>query len=760
MSTQTYKRLALAGSLLAVTVLIGCRKPDAGLHARRGTEFYDKAKYPEAIVEFRASLQANAKLGDVHLKLGDTYVKVGDGKNALREYARAADLLPDNITAQIKAGSLLLLARSFEDAKSRADRAIALDPKNTDAQILKGNVLAGLKDLDGAMSEYQETIAQDPTQITAYANLGRLQYTGGKKEEAEATFKKAVEAAPKSVDARLALANFYRATNRPAECEEALKGALQVDPGNAVANRALGLFYLASGRRPEAEPFFQTLAQTLKTDAASTMLGDYYLAIKSLDKARKIFTEIGTHDEGSAVATTRLAVIDAAEGHRAQALDRLREILTKHPKDSQALLLTARLLLADGKRDEALAAAKATIAIEPNAPAAGVAHLIAGQIYAATDNTKDAIEAFEQVLKIQPRPLVANMALARLHLAAGSTDKSLTYIRQALEIEPGSPDARALLVRIDVRRGDMEKAKEDLALLQKAYPDAPAVHNLEALLQLGARQPDAARASYAKALKLDTNDAEASEGLLHLDVASGHAKEATARLDARLATGQPTAGALILAARTYSSAGETAKAEAALRKAVEVDPAKLRAYAMLGQLYLSQKRLGEAEQSFREVIRRNPGSVSAGTMLGMLLQQQGRTPEAEKEYQRVLAIDGRSAVSANNLASIYLDANRSLDEALQLAQTAQQQLVQEPHVADTLGWIYYKKNMLSPAIQHLESSAQKMPNDPTVLYHLGMAYKQSGDWNKARVALKQALTINPAFDGAGEAKKTLAVIGA
>ena len=58
------------------------------------------------------------------------------------------------------------------------------------------------------------------------------------------------------------------------------------------------------------------------------------------------------------------------------------------------------------------------------------------------------------------------------------------------------------------------------------------------------------------------------------------------------------------------------------------------------------------------------------------------------------------------------------------------------------------QNMLPAAIRHLESGAQKLPNDPTVLYHLGMAYKQSGDWNKARVALKQALTINPGFESA------------
>src|SRR5712691_11046072 len=140
MSNLKYKAPVLAGALLAVTALVGCRKPDAGLHARRGMEFFEKAKYPEAIVEFRAALQVNTNLGDVHLKLADAYVKVGDGKNALREYARAADLLPDNVTAQIKAGSLLLIARSFEDASSRAERALAIDPKNTDAQILKGNV--------------------------------------------------------------------------------------------------------------------------------------------------------------------------------------------------------------------------------------------------------------------------------------------------------------------------------------------------------------------------------------------------------------------------------------------------------------------------------------------------------------------------------------------------------------------------------------------------------------------------------------------
>ena len=52
------------------------------------------------------------------------------------------------------------------------------------------------------------------------------------------------------------------------------------------------------------------------------------------------------------------------------------------------------------------------------------------------------------------------------------------------------------------------------------------------------------------------------------------------------------------------------------------------------------------------------------------------------------------------------------------------------------------------------------PADPTFQYHLGMAYMQTGDWDKARRALKQALSLKSDFDGAVDAKTALATIGA
>ena len=126
-------------------------------------------------------------------------MRANEPANGLREYVRAADLLPNSVDAQVKAGQMLLVARAFEDARARADKALALDRKSVDAQVLRGNALAGLKDFDAAVSEYQDAIALDPSQAAAYSNLATVQLVQGKRVEAEATFKKAVAAAPKSV---------------------------------------------------------------------------------------------------------------------------------------------------------------------------------------------------------------------------------------------------------------------------------------------------------------------------------------------------------------------------------------------------------------------------------------------------------------------------------------------------------------------------------------------------------------------------------
>ena len=170
---------------------------------------------------------------------------------------------------------------------------------------------------------------------------------------------------------------------------------------------------------------------------------------------------------------------------------------------------------------------------------------------------------------------------------------------------------------------------------------------------------------------------------------------------------------------------------------------------------MTQRRIDEARAEFEGMVKREPDNAGARTMVGMLLETQNRRDEARKWYEETVAATDRAPIAANNLAFMYADAGTNLETALQLATRAKQQMPDNPDVDDTLGWVYYKKDQASLAIAPLEASVAKNPDNVMYLYHLGLTYAKVGNRAKARETLERALKLNPAFDGAGEARKTL-----
>ena len=65
---------------------------------------------------------------------------------------------------------------------------------------------------------------------------------------------------------------------------------------------------------------------------------------------------------------------------------------------------------------------------------------------------------------------------------------------------------------------------------------------------------------------------------------------------------------LVTAASAHASAGTIDRAESLLVTAIEVDPASMTAYSLLGRIYLAQKRLDAARAQF-EKIAAPPGAA-------------------------------------------------------------------------------------------------------------------------------------------------------
>jgi tetratricopeptide (TPR) repeat protein len=296
-------------------------------------------------------------------------------------------------------------------------------------------------------------------------------------------------------------------------------------------------------------------------------------------------------------------------------------------------------------------------------------------------------------------------------------------------------------------------------VLAAKYPNVSAVHSQIGALYLAKGDLVAARRSFDRAQTLDGRSLEALSGLVRLDLAAKKPADARSRVEAKLAQTPHDARLLLLAARTYAATGDPDSAERALQHAIEIDPANLQTHAMLGQLFMFEQKQEQAKTEFEAMAKLRPNSseaITAQTMVALILEAQNRPSEAQIKYQQVLAASPRSVVAANNLAWLYAERGGNLDVALNLAQTAAQEAPDRPEINDTLGWVYYKKDLLGQAIAALQRSVEKDPTNPIYRYHLGVAYTKNGDWDKAKQSLERALTLTPNFDGSSDALKLLA----
>src|SRR6185503_1327542 len=112
-------------------------------------------------------------------------------------------------------------------------------------------------------------------------------------------------------------------------------------------------------------------------------------------------------------------------------------------------------------------------------------------------------------------------------------------------------------------------------------------------------------------------------------------------------------------------------------------------------------------------------------------------------YEEALQVNASFAPAANNLAWILLEQGGDKERALSYAETAWKASPQDPHIADTLGWVYFRKEMYAKAAGLLKEAVNKLPEDPAVLYHYGMAQYWNNEDAEAKKSLKKFLTLSP-----------------
>jgi tetratricopeptide (TPR) repeat protein len=200
------------------------------------------------------------------------------------------------------------------------------------------------------------------------------------------------------------------------------------------------------------------------------------------------------------------------------------------------------------------------------------------------------------------------------------------------------------------------------------------------------------------------------------------------------------------------AAGDTAKAEEALKKLLALNPDSNDAYDALGRLYANTGRLDAAEQQFAALAKKGGEAEYGQVLAAVLAHAQGKLDVAKQRYEQALKANPNSAVAANNLAFIYAEQGGNLDMALSLAQTAKRVAPDDPNFIDTLGFVLLKKGLAVSAITEFQAAVNKAPKNATIQLHLAQAYEAAGRADDAKLTAQKALGIDPAFPEANEAR--------
>jgi tetratricopeptide (TPR) repeat protein len=746
-----WRRYVSLAILFGFAAIVGCTDPAVKKrqHLESGNRYFDQKKYAEAIIEYRNAIALDATFGEARKRLAEAYTQTGNARGAVGELIRAADLLPTDVPLQVEVGKLLLTGRKPEEALARADAALKVDPKNIDALVLRGNALAGLNSFEEALKAVEQAIQLDPDRGATFTDLGHVELAQGRREQAEAAFRKAIELSPKETRSHLALANFYWSSNRNSDAERTFEQALKLEPANVQANRFMASFKYSTGRREEAEPYLRRIADASQGPEGTLALADYYLLTA---RPKLAITAIEGLKSGRDVPAVRLRLARAyaTAGDRAKAHSLVDEALKINDKDAEALLLRGQLHLQEGRREEAFAAIRLSSTLAPDSADAQFA---LGRIYASRGDRTAAQAAFREVLRINPRAAAAQVQLAMLQVQTTPAE-SVRTAEDAVRNEPTSAIARLALVRSLIAAKDFSRANQELAKLRAEYPKVAAVHVQDAMLAILQKDVGRARVAVKRAEELAPASIETLRVAVAFELMQGNAAAARTRIEGRLKQGT-NADLLMFAGATYLALKDQASAEKVLRAAIEADPSRNEAYAMLGSLYVRQKRIDEALREYEALSKKQTKPVGPLTIMGVLLERQGKVDAAKQRYEAALALDSQASVASNNLAWILAEGGQDLDRAVQLAQNAVAVAPERAEFLDTLGWAYYKANQPLRAIPYFQQSVEKSPETAEYHYHLGLAFVKSGDNVKGRAALQRALDSKPNAALVSEIRKAL-----
>lgn len=136
--------------------------------------------------------------------------------------------------------------------------------------------------------------------------------------------------------------------------------------------------------------------------------------------------------------------------------------------------------------------------------------------------------------------------------------------------------------------------------------------------------------------------------------------------------------------------------------------------------------------------------------LGISYESTDQWKKAERCFRKSLALSQNHYLVLNYLGYSQLKRGKNIEEAFGMIVDAYNQVPNDGHITDSLGWAFYMLGNYDDAVTYLEKASELEPANALISDHLGDAYWNDGRQNEAVFQWKHALIME---DDSGELNK-------
>ena len=346
----------------------------------------------------------------------------------------------------------------------------------------------------------------------------------------------------------------------------------------------------------------------------------------------------------------------------------------------------------------------------------------------------------------------------------GEMDKALEAYRNVLNVDPGQSELASRVAVLLIRQEDFPQAIDTLKDAIKANPNDAGPYRQLAFIYAKYLKKTEQAVDYAnRAIALNPRDIEAYQRLCEIELAAGEPRKALEALDRATKVHSNDASfwtqlgklyaAILFKPDSQPKPEELGRINEIFKKAAEHahdDPAVLKDVA---DYYASSQQLKEAIPLYLRVLELQPDDANAREKLAtgfILTNQRGKAVEM---LEQIIKQHPEKYQPYDLLAQVLDDEARSLQRAKRLdeakakfakvAANYEQSVLINPNHAGT--YLRLAELLLGPlkdakrAVKSLEDARRRFPGAPEIVYYLALAQREAKQSQQAVATFEEAL---------------------